>query len=171
MLKFNVVGTPVAQPRPRRGSGNHMYNPPDADHWKGQVKFATTRAVKDAIPSGGPHEKIAPFFLQLVFRLPRPADHYKRGGVLRDTMISVRFSRGKQDADNLAKGVMDGMSQAIASPWSDDNQVVLLIVVKLWTSRDPGVDVSLVDLTGREDAAVQTLLDLPELFDKAGVFF
>lgn len=166
MLRFTVVGTPVAQPRPRMvKKTGAVYNPHDADHWKAQVKYATTQAVKDAIPSGGPHKSDHPFFLQLTFRLPRPASHWKKNGTPEIEKFECYFARGKQDADNLAKGVMDAMTQAIASPWTDDNVVVALLVIKCWTTKQPGVDASLVDLHGREREAFEVLASIADMIE------
>lgn len=170
MLQFSVSGSPVAQPRPRLLQSGHVFNPHDADHWKAQVKFATTQAVKAALPNRWILESKNPMFLQLVFALPRPAGHFSKSGMVKD-QFTEPFSVGRQDVDNLAKAVMDAMTGAIASPWSDDNCVVALNAIKIWTTRNPGVQITLVDLSGDQRASLNLLEQIPSALEKLSPVF
>jgi Holliday junction resolvase RusA-like endonuclease len=57
-----------------------------------------------------------------------------------------RYCTAKPDADNLAKAILDGMTQGRA--WGDDDQVVLLKVIKLWCAEgdEPRVDVDATEV-------------------------
>lgn len=170
MLSYSVSGAPVAQPRPRLLRNGGVFNPHDADHWKAQVKFATTQAVQAAIPRGWPLKSTSPLFLQLVFMLPRPAGHFLKSGQLKEK-CSDPFSLGRQDVDNLSKAVMDAMTGAIASPWADDNHVVALSAIKIWTARNPGVTITLVDLSASQHASLNLMCQVPSAFEKLAPVF
>ena len=53
----------------------------------------------------------------------------------------------RPDADNIAKAILDALN-GIA--WKDDNQVVQLVVIKLWTTEHPKTDVSIERIDNEE---------------------
>jgi len=83
------------------------------------------------------------------FVMPRPkAHHYRASWQLKPT--APRYVTSKPDADNLAKAVLDALTDV--SAWTDDSLVVSLSVVKTYGS-ETGCDVQISPLTqevGRE---------------------
>jgi len=135
MIEDNIIkvfevfaeGTPKAQPRARaavRGGHARMYNPGTADEWK--------KAIKDACIIMGKTSLTDPIDLTLEFRMERPKSHYKASGTLKPTSPR-RMHDQKPDADNLAKAVMDALSDI--EVWQDDDQVCSLHVYKRWADK------------------------------------
>ncbi len=124
-IEFFVVGQPKGQPRPRAfafAGKARMYDPGTAEAWKGQI----AAAWKDAAPDWVKIE--CPVSLMLSFYMPRPKSHFKKSGLRPD---APTFCAKKPDADNMAKAVMDALTQI--GVWGDDDQVVVLRVVKQFT--------------------------------------
>ena len=114
MISFDVRGIPKAQPRPRaarRGRFVHVYNPDTADAWKRAVSVTANRHAPAAPLEG-------PVHLQLHFRLPAP----KR------CKVTQQPHAHKPDLDNLAKAVMDALTQC--GFWIDDGQVCRITASK-----------------------------------------
>jgi Holliday junction resolvase RusA-like endonuclease len=126
-LSFFVSGLPKGQPRVKafkRGNHAGVYDPGTADQWKACVR-ADFRSLSYA--SGKPiyTEAVA---VALRFVLPRPKAHSRANGELKP--IAPRYHAGKPDADNLAKAVLDALTNAGA--WSDDGLVASLNVTKTY---------------------------------------
>lgn len=117
-------GMPKGQPRPRafsRGGRAAVYDPGTAEGWKGDVAKAAA-----ALEGAALHQ---PLSVTLTFFMPRPKNHYNTKGVLKPT--SPRFMHdSKPDADNLAKAVLDALTNIRA--WLDDDQVCELTIRKYW---------------------------------------
>lgn len=138
-LCFVAEGIPKGQPRARafymKDKGVRMFDPSTAEGWKSQVAVAG-RGVLPEIPIEGP------IILTLTFFFPRPKSHYgsgKKASTLKDS--APKFHIGKPDADNLAKAVMDAMTQL--GFWKDDAQVWCLGVFKYFATEKPGCRVDL----------------------------
>jgi Holliday junction resolvase RusA-like endonuclease len=132
-ITFEVLGEPKSQPRPKamkRGSFIHIYTPATAKVWKGLV----ASAAKPFIASG---PLLGALRLSLAFRFARPKTHLKPDGTLRKG--ARHHHTTKPDADNLAKAVMDALTDA--GLWNDDTQVVELNVTKTYAATE-GVSVS-----------------------------
>jgi crossover junction endodeoxyribonuclease RusA len=104
-----------------------------AEGWKSQIAVAAKPHAPD-MPFGGP------VMVSMRFCFARPKSHYRTGknaAILRDTAPDYHTS--KPDADNLAKAVLDCMTQ-LGAWWGDDQQVAQLNVEKWWASghRLPG---------------------------------
>ena len=133
-----VVGEPKAQPRARAVSirgAVRMYNPATATDWKNNIK-GQCLAIKGL-------EIEQAISLELDFYLPRPKSHYLKSGRLCGK-APAGWHQQKPDADNLAKSVMDAISELRA--WGDDDQVVELTVRKFWEivgGRGPGLAIRL----------------------------
>jgi len=106
-IEFTVAGDPVQQPRPRaqrRGRFIHIYTPDkDVKPWKELIVLRAREAM-----SGDPLE--GPVFVQLLFFMEDAKD--RRGN---------EWHTGKPDLDNLAKAVLDALTDA--KVWRDDAQV------------------------------------------------
>lgn len=128
-LQFLASGIPKAQPRVkafRRGNHAGVFDPGTADGWKLTVA-AAARVAWDRQKFAGP------LHLVLLFVLPRPKAHYRTNGELKPH--APFWHESKPDSDNLAKAVMDAVTQL--GIWIDDSQVVRLEVQKSYGER-PG---------------------------------
>jgi Holliday junction resolvase RusA-like endonuclease len=137
-----IRGDPKAQPRPRmfrRGSHIGVYDPGTADAWKRAVVLGI-KAVWNGQPYGGPLHVI------IGFRMPRPKAHTRKDGTLKAG--APIYCTSKPDADNLAKAVLDAMTDL--GVWRDDSQVCQLDVAKVY-SREPGAQIILRPLSESED--------------------
>jgi Holliday junction resolvase RusA-like endonuclease len=126
-IRVFVTGDPKGQPRPRafyrKGLGVRVYDAGTAEGWKSQVALA--------LHNHGSLVTDAPFRLELRFVMARPKSHYRKDGTL--TPSAPRSHTSKPDSDNLAKAVLDAMSQL--NIWHDDSQVDQLFVTKRWAMR------------------------------------
>ena len=118
---LSIPGTPVAQPRHRistRGGFAKTYLP--SEH--------PVHAFKQSIflHSAGRGLFTGPVEVSVVAWFPMPASWSKKKRRQHD----LRWHTQKPDADNLAKAVLDALSQH----WNDDCQVCLLAVRKRWYS-------------------------------------
>lgn len=121
-LTFTVRGEPKAQPRvkaARIGGFVRVYTPKTADDWKGAVASA-------AAPFLYPEPFSGPLALTLDFYLPRAKSHFNSKGSLKES--APQHHTKKPDADNLAKAVMDALTDA--GLWEDDDQIVSLLARK-----------------------------------------
>jgi Holliday junction resolvase RusA-like endonuclease len=120
---FELRGIPKGQPRPKaftRGGHAGVYDPGTAGEWKGMV-VAAARPHRPAQPL------TCPLRVSINFYLPRP----KRLCRKKDTQDALPCT-SKPDVDNLAKAVLDCMTQD--GWWLDDAQVSELHVRKSWPS-------------------------------------
>jgi Holliday junction resolvase RusA-like endonuclease len=127
-LEVFVAGKPKGQPRPKAFSrGNHagVYDPGTAEEWKGIVR-QEVKARWDGQPWEGPVS------LTLQFSMPRPKDHFNRKGL---KATAPNHHVGRPDADNLAKAIMDALTNL--GIWKDDSQVAVLRVSKSYVKAIP----------------------------------
>lgn len=135
-IQFFARGIPKGQPRPKafaRGGHAAVYDPGTAEGWKGQVALAARPFLKSIPPDH------SPLALRLDFFMPRPKGHFKftkSGGSMILREPAPAYHAGKPDADNLAKAVMDALTQL--GIWRDDACVVDLRVRKFYVrASDP----------------------------------
>lgn len=125
-VTLNVSGIPAAQPRQRfarRGNFVHTYTPYTADGWKAAVE---AEAIKSGVKIG----KGVPVMLSIIFAMPRPKS---RAGQINHIV--------KPDIDNLAKAVMDALSDS--GIWHDDAQVCRLYARKDYLGDKSGAVINL----------------------------
>lgn len=123
-------GTPKGQPRPRAFARNGraaVYDPGTAEGWKSCVAIACQEIEGKLL--------MQPLSVTLTFFMPRPKSHFKTSGALKDWAPQFMHDQ-KPDADNLAKAVLDAITQIRA--WGDDDQVCELTVRKYWESDKNG---------------------------------
>jgi Holliday junction resolvase RusA-like endonuclease len=80
----------------------------------------------------------------MIFRLPRPAGHYRTGrfaGELKDS--APHYPDKKPDLDKLIRSTSDGLKEGGA--FHDDSQIVTVQAFKIYARLDeaPGVDISI----------------------------
>ena len=126
MISFFAAGIPKGQPRPRafaRKFGNtysaRVYDPGTAEGWKAQVALAAKASLYGVFPLPGP------LGVSLAFYMPRPKGHFGKKGL---KASAPSFPTGKPDVDNLAKAVLDALTQV--GMWVDDAQIITLMVSK-----------------------------------------
>jgi Holliday junction resolvase RusA-like endonuclease len=117
-----VNGIPKAQPRPRRGTSGHFYNPDSADAWKEIVRTAFGSFHKPPITD--------PIRLQVSFFLPRPKAMKGEAAVPHAK---------KPDVDNLLKALMDSMTAA--GVWKDDALVYATDMSKWYAAGKTGAQI------------------------------
>lgn len=129
---FNVMGDPKGQPRPRAfamklGNGKfsaRVFDAGTAEGWKSLVAAAAVRTKPDQ-PFDGP----VSVRIGLTFR--RPKAHYRANGYPKPSAPKLHIA--KPDCDNLAKAILDAITQ-LGGFWRDDSQVAHL---EVWKSYGP----------------------------------
>ena len=123
---FFVAGLPKGQPRAKaciRGKHAGVYDPGTADGWKLLVRAEANKYAPE-MPCLGP-VKVA-----LFFSFKRPGAHYKTvKGQIQLKELAPWQHTTKPDADNLAKAVMDAITN-LGTYWRDDAQGSSLEVKK-----------------------------------------
>ena len=129
-IAFFASGTPKPQPRPRAFARNmgggkfaaRVYDAGTAEGWKSSVAIA----AKSHIPASPLDDVLT---VTLEFKLPRPKSHLNSKGSLNKNAPILH--RSKPDLDNLAKGVLDAMTQI--GFWTDDGLISSLKITKRYT--------------------------------------
>lgn len=122
-ITFFVTGSPKGQPRPRatrRGNHAGVYDPGTADAWKSAIRCDWKALGEDLFAT--------PVKVELRFIFTRPKSHLNKHG--EPKLSAPKHHIQKPDVDNLAKAVLDALTDAGA--WRDDNQVSHLSVRKAW---------------------------------------
>lgn len=142
VIRFTVPDVPCAQPRQRhrviQANGRtfaHNYTP--AKHKVNDFKAACKMAASAAYsgePMGGA------VMVSLIFVMPRPGRLiWKKRPMPREQHTA------KPDIENLAKSVLDALSELV---WRDDSQVSGLFLTKLYAAgnEQPHVEVEVTSL-------------------------
>ena len=147
-LSFFVEGDPKGQPRPkafaRVGKDGKakasVYEPGTAYHWKQSIYVAARHAMLDDV--NGVYATQAPVALTMTFRFRRPKSHFGAKG-FKGQFADARHTQ-KPDLDNLAKAVMDALTDA--GVWHDDAQVFHTVQTREWCAPNarPGVAIEIV---------------------------
>ena len=142
-ISFFVAGIPKGQPRVkaaiRKGCAHAVvYDPGTADAWKMAVALSA-RSVRTT------PQITAPVALGITFCMPRPLSHYKGGNVARGLKDNApTYHTAKPDADNLAKAVMDALTN-LGGIWHDDAQVAQLTVEKRYARNGNGAQIEITE--------------------------
>ena len=129
VVRFKVLGRPLALKRHRIGRGNRCFDPSAADKRK-----LLARALPHApeVPFGG---AIA---VTVEFAITRPKSHYRTGRNKHLLKKGAATFPRCPDVDNLLKFVLDALN---ASPfYADDCQVVRASARKVYTAADTADD-------------------------------
>jgi Holliday junction resolvase RusA-like endonuclease len=135
-----VPGTPIAQPRPRKGKYGNFYNPDVVMPWRQIIQIFFLKERKAMIE--GPIILTVNFFFQKIKGL--------HGKIVPHT--------GKPDTDNLIKPVKDALTEI--GVWKDDSQVYSEKVEKFWTPDSSGMQIMIETFVERmmeekKDAGVE----------------
>lgn len=141
-ITIRVDGIPKPQPRPRaviRGNRAGVYDPGTAESWRSSVREAAL-PMRPGTPISGPVQ------IKMRFRLPRPQSHYRTGKRYKDLKPSAPIPHTKKpDIDNLAKAVMDSLSDI--GMWRDDSIVWDEHATKIYHDH-PGCEITITWNTG-----------------------
>ena len=138
MIKFTILGEPVAQGRPRAGIRNgkvNMRDPMKSRNFKQYVRLVASQNAPEELLEG-------PLFLEVKVYKPLLKKFSKKKRLEAEQGL-IRPAT-KPDVDNYAKGILDGLNSVL---WKDDNQVVDLHVSK-WYSEKPRIEVTVRELNG-----------------------
>lgn len=138
-FEFFVAGLPKGQPRPKaynRGKHAGVYDPGTADGWKDYVRSAARRVAPKQPMQG-------PVALRMIVNFPRPKAHLRKDGRLRPG--APIFHTSKPDSDNVAKAVMDAITN-LGTYWRDDAQVARLDIQKRYTVGAPGALIVITEM-------------------------
>ncbi|MDP5274001.1 RusA family crossover junction endodeoxyribonuclease [Chengkuizengella axinellae] len=133
MIKFTVLGEPVAQGRPRasaKGGFVRMYDPKKSRDFKDYVKLAASEHAPEKLLEGALHMKVKVYKPSLK-SFSKKKKLQAENGELRPLT--------KPDVDNYVKGIKDALNKVI---WNDDSQVIELEVSK-WYSEKPRVEIEI----------------------------
>jgi len=131
-LTFTVGGAPVPQPRPRVstwGGRGRAYTP------KGHAVHAFRQAIAIRATLAAKAARWAradrPLAVEVACWFVRPPSHLTAAGTPRPTAPAWPC---RADVDNLAKAVLDSITDS-GVVWGDDDQVVRLVVSKAYGPR------------------------------------
>lgn len=141
-IQFQVRGDPKPQPRPRAFARNmgggkfaaRVYDAGTAEGWKSIVAIS----AKPFLPAAPLPD---PLSVTINFYLARPKGHTNAFGALRPA--APRMPVNKMDCDNLAKGVLDALTQI--GMWQDDGQITTLNISKGYAhaGNSPGATITI----------------------------
>lgn len=125
MMKFTVLGVPVAKGRPKfakRGNFVTSYTPQDTVNYENLVRLSYQQSCEDLrVLQGEVSMKIDAFF-------PIPKSTSKKKHQL--MAIGAIQHTKKPDADNVAKAICDALNKIA---YADDSQIVSLEVNKFYS--------------------------------------
>jgi len=142
-ITIEVLGNPKGQPRPRAvafAGRARMYDDPKhpVHGWRDLVSLA----AQDKRPE---QPIVGPIAVEMHFRMPRPASHYTKKGIVKPN--AAEWCETKPDCDNLAKAVLDVLTNS--QFWRDDSQVVHVTVIKVYaTDRPAGASIQIRAIGG-----------------------
>ena len=129
MIRLEIRGAPIAQPRPRvvtiagRARAISATSKHPVKDWKKRIMVAVESQFKGEPLQG-------PLRLKCSFLMPRPKRLYRK----KDAEGEV-WSSSRPDLDNLIKAVKDALNGIV---WHDDSQVASLTVEKHYHSKTGG---------------------------------
>ena len=132
-ITFEVDGPPVPQPRPRVstwGGRGRAYTP--AKHAINGYREAIVLLARSAGWSSG--KALGPVSVEVDCYFPRPPSHLTKAGTVR---ASAPSWPPRADVDNLAKGILDAITDSGVF-WADDDQVVDLQIRKAYSRPGAG---------------------------------
>jgi Holliday junction resolvase RusA-like endonuclease len=153
LYSFTVSGDPKGQPRPRAFAmrmpdgkySARVFDSGTAEGWKAQVVLAA-KPHAPARPLAGPVQ------VRIAFVFRRPNSHFRSSNPAKELRGDApTYHTSKPDSDNLAKAVLDALTQ-LGTFWRDDSQVCSLFAGKTY-GPNPGAVVEIISLAEHAKAA------------------
>lgn len=135
-IKFEVIGSPVAQGRPRASSYGGkitMHDPKKSKEYKQYVKLAAAQHAP---------EQLLDEPLHLIVKVFRPIPKSFSKKKTQEAITGVLRPITKPDTDNYLKGVKDALNGVI---WRDDSIIVDTSVSKYYSDK-PRIEVEVYTL-------------------------
>ena len=130
-----VPGVPAPQGSKRHvGNGRMVESSAALKPWRATI----TAACHEAEVAGLRLD--CPLRVTLAFRLPRPAGHYGKRGLLPS---APAYPTSKPDVDKLARAVLDALATD-ANVIADDARVMRLVAIKTYHEQ-PGVNIHIME--------------------------
>ena len=126
LMELVIYGEPIPQGRPRFSNG-HAYDPQRSRNYKQLVRFWVTQHLKK-IDDWKPLEN--PLCVDLTFFVGIPSSWSKQKRVEASVGKIRPIGKKSNDADNLAKGVLDASTGLL---WVDDAIITDLSIHKRYT--------------------------------------
>lgn len=120
-----IPGKPAAKGRPRATRQGRVYTPQETVSAEQAVQTEWIAAGRPRLPDG-------PISLFVAARFARPAGHWRTDGSLSAAGGRSHAPTKRPDCDNIGKLIADALN---GRAWSDDAQIVALIVQKSWCAR------------------------------------
>lgn len=127
-----VEGTIKGKARPRV-FGKHAVTPEDTVNYENWVKICYQQQKGKKLD--GPVRAV----INVYHKVPKSCTKKK----LKAIREGLEHPQKKPDADNIAKIILDSLNKIA---YDDDNQVVELMVKKLWTEESERVEFELIEL-------------------------
>jgi Holliday junction resolvase RusA-like endonuclease len=124
--------------------------------------------VKDAADKVKPEQPLhGPLLVVCVFYMPRIKAHYRTGknaGLLRPDAPLLHTT--KPDATKLWRSTEDALTGII---WRDDAQIAHQVIVKRYTSEQPGAEIKIIEATEALAEAAGDKDRYQDIFERVGV--
>lgn len=137
MIKFTVLGEPIAQGRPRATSINgrvRMYDPAKSRNYKDYVRLVASDHAPDRLIETAIGLKVTVYrSIPKKYSSKVKTEMCERGEIVPTT---------KPDADNYLKAIKDALNGVI---WRDDSQIVDVQVRKRYSNK-PRIEVEVHEL-------------------------
>lgn len=133
MIKFTILGEPVAQGRPKfstRGGSTRAYDPKKSSDYKDYVKLAASKYAPDELIT-------EPLRLEVTFYRPTPKSFSKKKAAEAEEGRLLPVT--KPDIDNYLKGVKDALNGVI---WRDDSCVTDVVMRKRYSGK-PRIEIAI----------------------------
>lgn len=115
MIKFEILGKPVAKARPRLSSRGYAYTPQKTVNYENLVRYT----FQSEYPNHKPFEGYVEASITAIFEIPKSYSKKKTKELLK----THNNYNHKPDLDNIAKIILDSLN-GIA--YRDDSQVTIL---------------------------------------------
>ena len=134
MIKFEILGQPIAKARPRVTRSGRAYTPSKTVNYEALVKYTYQSLYWHLEPS----TKLIEAHITAIFPIPKSYSKKKTA-----ELLAGRYNYNKKpDCDNLAKIILDALN-GIA--YKDDSQVTVLHIAKEYGTQ-PKVIIELREL-------------------------
>ena len=115
LIKFEILGKPVAKGRPRLGQFGHTYTPKKTVEYENLVKLSFVNNY----PNFKPLEGYIEASITAIFEVPKSYSKKKT----KELLEGHNNYEHKPDLDNLAKSILDSLN---GLAFKDDSQVTIL---------------------------------------------